>query len=132
MIITDFNRCKGCMNYDAAAKATGTCFHECKRVPYPESNIMHFTGRDRFGSAEYRLDLRGITTRMGRADQNRLVHEIMKSEDPDAVLRSWLHYVEWLYEHEYDVTSNPVRHRMQMLRVHLIGTIEKLEEKHAG
>lgn len=132
MIITDINRCKCCMNYDAVVKATGICFSECRRVPYPDSNLMHFIGRDRFGSGEYKLDLRAITTIMGRSDQNRLVHEIMKAEDPEAILRSWLHYVEWLYEHEYDITSNPTRRRMQGLRTHLIGTLRKLEEKDAG
>lgn len=120
MIITDYNRCKGCKHYTAVTRATASCFEECQRKPYTESNILRFTARGKFGSIEYRLDLRGITTMMNSGDQNRLIKEIQEADRPLVLYTQWLKYVEWLYEHEREVTPAPILRRMSTLREKLI------------
>ena len=129
MIITDYNRCKGCINYTKAVQATAACFAECVRVPYEKSNIMHFIARGKYGSVEYRLDLRGISTLMNSGQQNKLLFEILDSDHPRVHLAQWLEYLEWLHEHEYEVTPGPVRRRMETLRNKLITFIERCPEE---
>lgn len=127
MIITDFNRCKGCVHYTDTVKATSCCFYSCHRTEYEKSNLLRFTARGRFGSIDYKLDLRGITSMMNSSEQNRLLYEINQADRPANLMAQWLEYVEWLYEHEREDMPGPVLRRMTTLRNKLIYHLERIE-----
>lgn len=128
MIITDFNRCKGCVHYTDATRATSVCMQDCRRIPYEKSNLLRFTARDRFGSCDYKLDLRGITTMMNTSEQNRLIHEITMAACPAGLLQCWLDYVEWIREHEGEDMPAPILRRVTSLRNRLICQKERIEQ----
>ena len=90
-------------------------------------NLLRFTARDRFGSVEYRLDLRGITTMMNSSEQNRLLYEITQADRPAVLLAQWLEYVEWLYEHERDDMPGPILRRVTMIRNKLIIHLKRIK-----
>lgn len=128
MIITDFNRCKGCRHYTNVTRATSVCMQECGRIPYEKSNLLRFTSRDRFGSVEYRLDLRGITTMLNTSEQNRLIHYITLADHPETILQQWLDYVEWIHEHEREDMPGGILRRITTLRHRLIRQKERIEQ----
>lgn len=128
MITMDFNRCKGCIHYTDTVKATHCCFYSCHRTEYEKSNLLCFIAQDRFGSVEYRLDLRGITTMMNTSEQNRLIHEITLADRPEDLLQQWLDYVEWIHEHEREDMPGGVLRRITTLRHRLIYQKERIEQ----
>lgn len=95
---------------------------------YEKSNLLRFTARDRFGSIEYRLDLRGITTMMNTSEQNRLIHEITLADRPEDLLQQWLEYVEWIHEHEREDMPGGILRRITTLRHRLIWQKERIEQ----